>query len=367
MLFKRASTLVIYWDGGVGWIENYASRTKILLTPPAIDILRAVSHWSSEGDIERAVRADQATVTAALDELVRSRLILTSNTEHAAETAFEEWGSWCPVASFFHQSTKDVPFVEQSVVASRMTYRLAIDPPPERTRAAPAISLPPPALGGDLAAALQDRRTWRQFGTEPVELHDLSTLLGLTWGTTGWRQVRENLAVPLRSSPSGGACQSIEVYVAARRVAGLAAGLYRYHSDGHGCDRIGDAPDDRQITHWVGGQSWVAKSAAVCFMTSVFERVQWKYQSPRAYRVITLEAGHLCQTFCLVATALKLAPFCSAALADTTIEQALGIDGIHESVLYAAGVGTRPPDGVEDPWSGKTDAPAGASSSETHP
>jgi SagB-type dehydrogenase family enzyme len=77
-------------------------------------------------------------------------------------------------------------------------------------------------------------------------------------------------------------------------------------------------------------------------MTAVFQRSMWKYRHARAYRVVLLDAGHLCQTFCLVATWLGLAPFCTAALKDTLIESHLGIDGISESVLYAAGVG-RPP------------------------
>jgi len=77
-------------------------------------------------------------------------------------------------------------------------------------------------------------------------------------------------------------------------------------------------------------------------MTAVFAREQWKYPTPRAYRVVQLDAGHLCQTFCLVATALGLAPFSTAALADSRIERALGIDGVSESVIYAAGVGQRP-------------------------
>jgi hypothetical protein len=59
--------------------------------------------------------------------------------------------------------------------------------------------------------------------------------------------------------------------------------------------------------------------------------------------VVLAEAGHLCQTFCLTATWLGLAPFCTMALADTAIERALGVDGINESVLYAAGAGRRPP------------------------
>jgi hypothetical protein len=54
---------------------------------------------------------------------------------------------------------------------------------------------------------------------------------------------------------------------------------------------------------------------------------------------VLLDAGHLGQTFCLTATRLGLAPFCTAALKDTLIERDLGIDGIAESVLYVTGIG----------------------------
>ena len=51
-----------------------------------------------------------------------------------------------------------------------------------------------------------------------------------------------------------------------------------------------------------------------------------------------------------MATRLGLAPFCSAALADSRIESDLGVDGVHESVLYAAGVGNRPLGVDWAPW-----------------
>jgi nitroreductase len=77
-------------------------------------------------------------------------------------------------------------------------------------------------------------------------------------------------------------------------------------------------------------------------MSAVFERNQWKYPDSAAYRTVILDAGHMCQTFCLTATWLGLAPFCTMALAESKVEKALGLDGISESVVYAAGVGTRP-------------------------
>ena len=86
-------------------------------------------------------------------------------------------------------------------------------------------------------------------------------------------------------------------------------------------------------------QPYFAGAAALFIMTAVFARTMWKYGTARAYRIVLLETGHLCQTFCLTATRMGLAPFSTAALKDSLIEKALGIDGISESVLYVAGVG----------------------------
>ena len=92
-------------------------------------------------------------------------------------------------------------------------------------------------------------------------------------------------------------------------------------------------------------QQWYGSAAFVVFLTAVFARTQWKYDYARAYRAVLIEAGHLCQSFCLTATSLGLAPFCTMAFADSKIEKALGIDGISESALYVAGAGMRPENG----------------------
>jgi hypothetical protein len=64
-------------------------------------------------------------------------------------------------------------------------------------------------------------------------------------------------------------------------------------------------------------------------------RLALSYQYSRAYGVILLEAGHFGQTFCLVATWLGLAPFCTAALDDGKIESDLDLNA-GEALLYAA-------------------------------
>ena len=89
------------------------------------------------------------------------------------------------------------------------------------------------------------------------------------------------------------------------------------------------------------------------FFTAIFARILWRYPYARAYRAALIEAGHVCQTFCLSATRLGLAPFSVMALADSVIEKDLGIDGISESVStrrewagrHAASRGRRSPGG----------------------
>jgi SagB-type dehydrogenase family enzyme len=122
-------------------------------------------------------------------------------------------------------------------------------------------------------------------------------------------------------------------------VDGLRRGLYHYAPERHELDIMGRGNYSPRMEEYCAGQWWVGTASAVFLMTAVLERTMWRYGSARALRTIYMEAGHLCQTFCLTATALHLAPFCTAALKDTTIERDLGLDGISESVLYASAVG----------------------------
>ena len=216
--------------------------------------------------------------------------------------------------------------------------------PVKRYRGAAQHPLPPVDASGEFADVLRSRRTWRTFSRRPVTIEQLSTLLGLTFGVQGWLELRGIGRTPLKTAPSGGARHPIEAYVLVRRMQGLKPGLYHYSADRHLLECLSVRKTAEPFTRYLPTQSWFNAAGALVLMTAVFPRVQWRYQFARAYRVVLAEAGHVCQTFCLTATWLGLAPFCSMALADSRIEKDLGIDGVSESVLYVAGVGTRPQD-----------------------
>ena len=183
------------------------------------------------------------------------------------------------------------------------------------------------------------RRTHRQFSKRKLTLEVVSQLLSLVWGVSGYLHSKMFGASLLKTSPSGGAQHPGEVYLVALRVKGLRPGLYHYHPANHHLETMTNTITPNKASLYCFGQDYVRNAAALFVMTAVFGRTMWKYRQPRAYRVVLLDAGHLCQTFCLAATWLGLAPFCTAALRDSLIEKDLGIDGISESVLYLAGVG----------------------------
>jgi SagB-type dehydrogenase family enzyme len=216
-------------------------------------------------------------------------------------------------------------------------------PAPTKTYPPPRRPLPPPEfVDVPLSEALTRRRTCRRFGRAPLSLNRVATLAGLTWGVQRWARDTAGGRVGLKTSPSGGAMHPGEVYVAAFKVRGLRRGLYHYDAARHALTRVAAAPVRFTPSRYLPSQPWYAGASALFLMTAVVERERWKYDSPRAYRAMLLDAGHLCQTFCLVATALGLAPFCSMALADSIVERDAGLDGVREVALYAAGVGTRP-------------------------
>jgi SagB-type dehydrogenase family enzyme len=348
LLFRRTPHLVSYWEGNRLLFENYATGARVTAPLLATEILHFCGRWRSFAAL--AAHFDgysRSSLRAAVNNLERHSLLVRSDrAADARDKAMGAWSAWNPAAGFFHASTKNVRFTRDRRAIDRHLRRKfkasPMPPPVKRYRGARSLELPRVEVGGAFPKILLDRRTWREFSRRAVTRGDLSTLLDLTWRIQHWRRIPGRGRLPRKTSPSGGSLHPIELYVLARNIDGVRPGLYHYAADRHRLELLRAGATRRQIVSYLPSQAWFGDAAAVMLMTAVFPRTQWKYEFPRAYRVILAEAGHLCQTFCLTATWLGLAPFCTMALADSRIEKDLGIDGITESVLYAAGVGRRP-------------------------
>jgi SagB-type dehydrogenase family enzyme len=343
---RRARCLFAYWQNGQLCFHNFAKRLTVSGKPITCEILAFFDRWrTAEEVIAHFAEYTPRSVRSALAQLVEHGLLLRNHSPELTRDSriANEWSAWLPQGSF-HFCTKDAVYVDRSNwSSSRLKAILPKTPQPKifkTVNGAKKTALPSRVFpDSEFVRILMGRKTHRQFSKQQLPLEAVSQLLSLVWGFNGYLYSRRFGRLLHKTSPSGGARHPGEVYLMALRVKGLRAGLYHYHSRRHYLERISTNTSRKKAWLYCARQHFVKNAAALFLMTAVFRRTMWKYHHARAYRVVLLDAGHLCQTFYLVATWLGLAPFCTAALKDTLIEKDLEIDGIRESVLYIAGVG----------------------------
>ena len=338
----------MYWKDAELIFENYALRTRMSADPLVCSILNYCHEWRSVSNISSHLKVNK---TKPVQHILR-RLCANGVLDRFGDAvdprakAMNDWNAWNPAAGFFHFSTKDTEFARDQAKAfadwarQRGSERMPL--PIKQYPKAARTQLPKVDARGEFPNVLLNRRTWRKYGRAAVSCESLSQILKLTFGIQGWVYVRGVGRAAMKTVPSGGDLHPIEAYVVAQRVKGVKSGVYHYDAARHALERIRQGIPRRDLERNLGGQWWFARAAFLVMMTAVSGRTRWKYEFPRAYRALLLEAGHLGQAFCLIATWQGLAPFSTIAMKDTKWEEWLGIDGVKESVVYVVGAGTRP-------------------------
>jgi SagB-type dehydrogenase family enzyme len=355
-LHRRSPFLVCYWTEEGLVFENFATRTRTSAAPLVCSILNFFDRWRPAAELFRHFpEYSPASLRRVLGQLTRRSLLQRSDSDPSpAERAMAAWKDWNPAAGFLHFSTKDVEYETDLKAVERALRRKArTEPLPPAVKLYPRarqIALAAPKIDSEFPRVLLARRTWRQFQRRRVPLRALGELLWLSGRVQRWLRVPGIGRFALKTSPSGGALQPIEIYVLALHIEGLAPGIYHYAADRHNLELLKRNVTPRHVTRYLPGQPYYQDAAALLLLTARFPRPQWKYTFARSYRAVLLDAGHLGQTMLLAATWLGLAPFCSMALADSRLEKDLGVDGVTESAIFAVGFGTRPPGMDWAPW-----------------
>lgn len=197
------------------------------------------------------------------------------------------------------------------------------------------INLPAPSSEGGppVWQVMKERRSVRNYGDDPMTPEVLSQLLWSTHGITGGLGSRD-----LRNAPSAGACYPIDAYVVVNSVSGLKPGLYRYLERDHALilEREGDVGSE--IVAAALGQTMCRRSSVTFVWTAVLARTTGRY-GDRGHRYIFLDAGHVGQNMYLAATAAGYGCCTIGAFDDNAMNNAVGVDGKVETVVYAAAVG----------------------------
>ncbi len=206
-----------------------------------------------------------------------------------------------------------------------------VSSPQPGVQAGQIFKLPAPRLksGVSLEESLLKRRSVRDFSREPLALEDISQLLWAGQGVTS-----EN---GFRTAPSAGGLYPLEIYIAAGRVSGMAAGLYRYLPASHDLVLVKSQDLTEGLFQAALQQPPVRGCAVNVVITAFPARTTVKY-GDRGTGYVYMEAGHAAQNLCLQAAALDLGAVTIGAFEDGRVKSLLGLDK-EEIPLYVIPVG----------------------------
>jgi SagB-type dehydrogenase family enzyme len=180
-----------------------------------------------------------------------------------------------------------------------------------------------------LWAAFERRQSRRDFDGAWLAERSLATVLDSGYGMRAGNG---------RRVPSGGALYPLELYVAAHRVDGVDAGVYRFDPRRHALEELDRSDPWTALEAACVFPGLLEGAAAVVLVVAVFGRTRFKY-GQRGYRFALLEAGHVVQNVVLAAAALDLPALPLGGFYDAQVDALLDIDGVEESVVYGVVVG----------------------------
>lgn len=374
MQIRRCEVLFIEprEDLGIDWAALFAGSSVLSATMRWIAL---APHLDGEREIDAtelavlgAVGQTQWTGRAQLDarfgaevieRLLAAGLLVGDAPEHAPLRERDETlrgQHWRPLSALAHGFARwegmKVDSGMQFPTFEQLVENYGAPPPPavERGDSAHAIALPG-APEGALDAFMLNRYTGRNFDKEAVLPLDVAArLLQRTFGAQLEREMAPGAFVFKKAAPSAGGLHPIEAYVLVQRVEGVPAGLYHYHPVRHTLDPI-KALSREQAAQLaltaVADQDWFADAPIMVVLAARVERNFWKYRNHvKAYRAILLDAGHLSQTWYLLASEAGMPGFITAAINEIDLEKALGLDPLKDAVIAVCGCGKS--SGLED-------------------
>ena len=123
------------------------------------------------------------------------------------------------------------------------------------------------------------------------------------------------------------------------RVGGLSEGIYRYLPLANSLvfERTVESLP-AHLTAAARGQRFAGQAAVTFIWTAIPERTEWRY-AEASYKVIALDAGHVCQNLYLACEAISAGTCAIAAYEQTLVDDLLGVNGNEEFSIYMAPVG----------------------------
>lgn len=182
-----------------------------------------------------------------------------------------------------------------------------------------------------LEKTLRDRKSSRDFISNPLSLEELSALIYYSAGL-------KNDSPPHQGNrfyPSAGSRYPLELYLISQN-SELPNGIYHYNIRSHSLEVMDSLKNYNPKLYF--NQDFVSKAGVIFLVSAVFIRNTMKYGS-RGYRHILMEAGHMAQNFWLVSSALDLGICGVGGFVDDKLNNLLDLDGLQESLVNVFVIG----------------------------
>jgi SagB-type dehydrogenase family enzyme len=343
---RRSPHIVMYFRRGLLVVENYITRQSFQIDLDALVVLRYFSSWRTASQTLQDLGGyTSKSIFHSIQNLKDCGLLITKGSDQdMLETRFGEEWLWPTASRYYHFSTKiDDPHNTTEEISRYYARYLKGKRQPPIYKSYPGHRkirlLKESGIEAPFFGTLRRRQTTREFSGKPISFNQMSRLVYHSWGRISSYKTREFGELLHKTSPSAGARHPIETYAIVNNIEGIDPGIYHYSVRDHSLELLKAGDFRERCVALTAGHSWTRNASALFVMTAVVARTAWKYRSPRVYRAFLLDAGHLSQSFLLIATALKLGAFCIGITRDTMIEEELNLDGISEMVLFVVGVG----------------------------
>ncbi len=195
------------------------------------------------------------------------------------------------------------------------------------------VLLPLPSLdgGASVEKSLANRRSIRDYTSEPITINELGQIL---WAAYGITEVRYGF----KTTPSAGATYPLEIYAVIDPEGVvvdegyLDPGSYKYNPHTHSLLQVKQGDLSKQLYEAALEQDWVLDAPVNIVITAVFERTMKRYGS-RGIRYVWIEVGHAGQNIYLQAVSLGLATAAIGAFYDDKVKEIIGASP-QEEPLY---------------------------------
>lgn len=178
-----------------------------------------------------------------------------------------------------------------------------------------SLKLPLPQKDLSLSKLLEERDSVRKFTEKSISLQELSSIL---WAGQGMKESSKK-----RTTPSAGALYPIELFLIAKNVSGLKAGIYHYEIFSHSLKLIVSGDKGKELFEKGAlRQEWVSKAPAIVVITFVKSRTSKKY-GERAERYIAIETGACMQNIYLMVESIGLGTCAVGAFDDAKVKSIL--------------------------------------------